>query len=146
MSYRLRVFVRTSAGEIRRLPLAKFERLLDHDPDTSVREFANKEIPTAIIMLTVENDGIVGATLGDTLKLRMNARGQVSKQWHDRLLRLSGKVYGAYMNELFAEARRKQTTVVSAEHRFLKRRLDDKFHWMPTDGEFAEMTRLARLR
>ena len=146
MSYRLRVFVKTSAGEIRRLPLAKFERLLDHDPDTTVPEFANKEMPTAIIMLTVKNGRISDETLGDTLKLKMNARGQVSKRWHDRLLRLSGRVYGAYMNELLMGTRRKQTKVVSAEHRFLKRHLDDEFHGKPTDGEIAEMVRLARLR
>ena len=71
---------------------------------------------------------------------------QVSKRWHDRLLRLSGKVYGAYMNELLMGTGRKQTKIVSGEHRFLKRRLDDEFQWTPTDGEIAEMVRLARLR
>lgn len=91
MSYRIRVFVRTSAGEIRRVPLAKYERLLNHDPDTTVPAFASKEMPTALIILRLENGRISGEMLGDTLKLKMNARGQVSKRWHQKLLRLSGR-------------------------------------------------------
>ncbi len=50
------------------------------------------------------------------------------------------------MNELLMGTGRKQTKIVSGKHRFLKRRLDDEFQWTPTDGEIAEMVRLARLR
>lgn len=146
VSYRLRVFVRTSAGEIRRLPLAKFERFLDRDPDTTVPEFANKEMPIAVIMLTVENSRIVSAILESTLRIMVNRKGQVSKRWHDRLFCYSGEVYGAYMDELLqGTGRQQQNRVIAAEHKFLKRRLDE-FHWKPTEGEIAEMVRLARLR
>ena len=103
MNYRLRVFVKTSSGEIRRLPLAKYERLLGHDPATFMPEFVGKEMPTAVVMLT-ESGRVVDATLAETLKLKMNNKGQVSKRWHERLQRLSSEAVGAY--KLFCDDER----------------------------------------
>ena len=146
MSYRLRVFVRTSSGEIRRLPRAKYERLLGHDAATIMPEFVGKEMPTAVVMLTMESGRVVDATLAETLKLKMNNKAQVSKRWHERLRRLSSEAVEAYMSERIGGTQRENEKVVFAKHRFLKRRLDKEFHWRPTEGEFSEMLRLALLR
>ena len=146
MSYRFRVFVRTSSGEIRRLPFAKYERLLSHDLATSMPEFVGKEMPTAVVVLTMESGRVVDARLGETLKLKMNNKGQLSKRWYARLRSLTREAVGALMSENLGGSWRKSGKVVSGQHRFLKRRLDKEFHWTPTAGEFREMLRLASLR
>lgn len=146
MGYRFRVFVRTASGEIRRLPLAKYERLLDRDPATSMPEFTSKEMRAALVVLRVEGGRVMETTLADTLKIQMNHRGQVSKRWHDRFERLSRDAVGAYASEMLGGPTPERTKVVSLPSSFLKKRLEREFHWKPSGGEVTEMFRLAHLR
>ena len=137
--YRHRMFVCTSQGEIRRFPVAKYDRLFAREDIAP--EFGGKEIRFASVLVIEESGHVVGVMVRDAMRLRFDRTGKLSRAWYEAMMKASVELYSAYMAE--QSVGKSLGNVLLAKHRFVKRRFDHGFHWRPTKGEKHEMIRLA---
>lgn len=113
-----RVFVKKEDGELERLAYTKYNRLWDLDPNTTILEFADKELPTLLIVANDERIIYIESTL-----MKINKTGHVSEEWRKQLFRDSAEMLG---ND--------DTEIKAAYH--------EKYKWEPTREELQTAVRL----
>jgi len=135
--YRVRTFFRAPRGEIRRFPVSKFDRLFARADNA--REFAGKEVRFATV-LVIDESRQVGVRVIDAIRLRFDRTGKLSRTSYEAMVRAYGELASDAMKGWVGTSRR---SVLLATHRFLKRRVNHRFEWQPTEEEKNEMLRLA---
>lgn len=135
--YRVRTFVRASRGEIRRFPVARFDRLFAREDNAP--EFAGREVRFATV-LVIDESRQVGVRVIDAMRLRFDRVGKLSRASYEAMVRANGEVASAATNEWVGTSRR---SVPLATRRFLKRRVNRRFEWRLTKKETNEMLSLA---
>ena len=122
----IRIFFVRDDGSLKRFPVARFERLTNHDPKECVPEYAGKRVRYALISLDLENRKPVGILGVGYHILTFDHEGKIDDTEIDREMRL-------WVDQMPVGLTRRTTPkVVDAEHRFLQRRYRHRYNWEPT--------------
>ena len=127
MGLSIRVFIVEDDDTIKRLPLARYERLLNRDPDERLSRYAGKQVRYALIVADLFNRrpiDIVEDEFGflffdDEGRLKVSELGKEESIAFDMLAPLLSD--------------QTNSQVIDARHKFAKKRYFDKFSWTPTD-------------
>jgi hypothetical protein len=127
MGLSIRVFIVEDDDTIKRLPLARYERLLKRDPDERLLEYAGKRVRYALIVVDLINRKpieIVKDEFGflffdDEGRLKVSELGKEESLAFDILA------------PLFPD--QTNSRIIDAQHKFAKKRYFNKYIWTPTD-------------
>jgi len=122
----IRIFFVQYDGLLKRFPVARFERLMNHDPKECIPEYAGKRVKYALISLDLENRKPVGIFGIGYHIVTFDLGGKIDDTELQKEMRL-------WVDQMpFGLTRRTTPKVVDAEHRFLKRQYNHRYNWEPT--------------
>ena len=122
----IRIFFVRDDGLLKRFPVARFERLMNHDPKECLPEYAGKRVRYALISLDLENRKPVEILGIGYHIITFDHEGKIDDTELQREMRL-------WVDQMpNGETRRKNPKVVDAEHRFLQKQYSHRYNWEPT--------------
>jgi hypothetical protein len=127
MGLSLRVFIVEDDDTIKRLPLARYERLLKRDPDERLLEYAGKRIRYALIVVDLVNRRPIEVVRDEFAYLDFDEDGRFKEPEHDK-----GVSSALDMLDFFS-LKQQDKRVIDARHKFARKRYFDKNRWEPTD-------------
>ena len=127
MGLSIRVFIVQDDDTIKRLPLARYERLLNRDPDERLLEYAGKRVRYALIVVDFVNRRPIEILRDEFGFLDFDDKGRlkVSELGKDESLAFD------MLAPLFPD--QTNNRVIDAKHKFVKKRYFNKYSWSPTD-------------
>jgi hypothetical protein len=131
MGLSIRIFIVADDDTIKRLPLARYERLLKRDPDERLFEYAGKRVRYALIVVDLFNRRPIEIIKDEFGFLSFDNEGRL------KVSELEKKESLAF--DMLAPLFPDQTNgrVIDAQHKFAKKRYFDKHRWEPTDEIIA---------
>jgi transposase len=127
MGLSLRVFIVEDDDTIKRLPLARYERLLKRDPDERLLEYAGKRLRYALIVVDLVNRRPIEVVRDEFAYLDFDEDGRFKEPEHDK-----GESSALDMLDFFS-LKQQDKRVIDARHKFARKRYFDKNRWEPTD-------------
>ncbi len=131
MGLSIRVFIVEDDDTIKRLPLARYERLLKRDPDERLSKYAGKRVRYALIVVDLVNRRPIEIVRDEFGFLEIDDKGRLKVSEHDKQKSLAFDM----LAPLFSDQTNRR--VIDARHKFAKKRYFDKFSWTPTDEIIA---------
>ena len=127
MGLSIRIFIVADDDAIKRLPLARYERLLKREPDERLLEYAGKRVRYALIVVDLFNRR--------PIEIVKDEFGFLSFDDEDRLKVSELEKEESLAFDMLAPLFPDQTNgrVVDAQHKFARKRYFDKHRWEPTD-------------
>ena len=122
----LRIFFVNDDGSLKRFPISRFERLLQHHPKERLPQYAGKRLQYALVVVDLVNRKPVGILDIQYPILTFDSEGKIDAAELQKEMRL-----GVDMVPIGTNARTSRN-VVDAEHRFLQKRYENKYLWTPT--------------
>jgi hypothetical protein len=119
----IRIFIVNEDDSLKRLPLAKFERLRRGDPKEHLSEYAGKRMRYALVFLEMENRKPIGINLIQYAYLSIDAKGRIDAAERERGARLALEMLPPIPSENIDQ------DVIDAQHRFAKKQYDHQFTW-----------------
>jgi hypothetical protein len=111
---------------IRRLPLAKYERLMNRDSIERIPEYAEKRVRYAEVALDLEQRKPVEILRIEYFLMTFDSTGRIDRAERDKESQLAMDVLPTcYLNK-------ENGNVVDARHVFAKRQYDHRYRWTPT--------------
>jgi hypothetical protein len=126
MGMSLRIFIVNDDDSLKRLPLAKFERLRRGDPKEHLSEHAGKRMRYALVALEMENRKPIGINLIQYSYLTIDSKGRIDAAERERGARLALEMLPPISSENIDQ------NIIDAQHRFAKKQYDHQFTWEPS--------------
>ena len=126
MGLSIRIFIVDEDDSLRRLALARYERLLRDDPDESIREYAGKRVRYALIVVDLVNRRPVEIVHAEFSWLSFDSEGRLDRSEKEKEARMAMESIPPMLGEKDSER------LVDARHRFVKKRYDSEYRWKPT--------------
>lgn len=120
------IFIVNDDDSIQRFPLARFERLIQRDPNERLPQYAGKRVRYVEVALELEQRKPVGILRLLYLILPFDSEGRIDAMEQEKERRLGVEM----MPPILIDRESKQ--VIEAGHRFVKRRFDNEYRWKPT--------------
>jgi hypothetical protein len=120
------IFIVNDDDSIQRFPLARFERLIQRDPNERLPQYAGKRVRYVEVALELEQRKPVGILRLLYLILPFDSEGRIDAMEQEKERRLGVEM----MPPILIDRESKQ--VIEAGHRFAKRRFDNEYRWKPT--------------
>jgi hypothetical protein len=111
---------------IQRFPLARFERLIERDPNERLPQYAGKRVRYVEAAVELEQRKPVGILRILYLILPLDSEGRVDAAEQEKERRLGAEI----MPPIVMDRDSKQ--VIEAGYRFAKKRFDNEYRWIPT--------------
>ena len=135
MGLSIRVFIVEDNDSIKRLPLAKYERLLKRSSDVRLLKYAGKRIRYALLVVDLVNrrpieivrDQFGFLDFDDEGRLKIVEQGNMESLAYDMLAPILSD--------------QTNSQVINARHKFAKKSYLDKFSWEPTDEIIAAIAK-----
>jgi hypothetical protein len=121
MGISLRIFIVEDDDTVHRLPMAKYDRLLNKDPKECLPQYAAKRIRYALVVVDLINRKPVEILKFQYSFLKFDADGKLDQDESEREARLAFDVVGP-VDTLSGN-------VIDASHRFAEKRFRDKYTW-----------------
>ena len=120
-------------NSIQRFPLARFERLIERDPNEGLLKYAGKRVRYVEVALDLERRKPVEILRIIYLILPLDSEGRVDAAEQEKERRLGFDMVLPILN-------RGSKQVIDAGHLFAKKRFDNEYRWEPTQEiKFAIM-------
>jgi len=121
-----RIFFVHDDGSIQRFPLARFERIMNHDSNECLPEYAGKRVRYALVTVDLENREPVEITgIGYNI-LTLDSEGRLDVAEFQQEMRL-------WIDSMPIEGpKRISRKVIDAEPLFIDRRYRSRYRWEPT--------------
>ncbi len=120
------IFFIDDDGAIRRYPLARYERLIERDPDEWLPQYAGKRVRYVEVALELEKRKPVGILRILYLILPFDSKGRVDAKEQDKEWRLASDMVPPILPDPGPR------NVIEARHRFAKKRFESEYRWTPT--------------
>ncbi|MFH1954002.1 MAG: hypothetical protein ABIL06_20585 [Pseudomonadota bacterium] len=111
---------------IQRFPLARFERLIERNPNERLPQYAGNRVRYVEAAVELEQRKPVGILRILYLILPLDSEGRVDAAEQEKERRLGAEM----MPPIVMDRDSKQ--VIEAGYRFAKRRFDNEYRWIPT--------------
>jgi transposase len=126
MGLGIRIFIVEDDDTIKRLSLARYERLLKRDPDERLLEYADKRVRYALIVVDLVNRKPIEVVRDEYAYLEFDEEGRFKEPAH-------GKEENSALDMLdFFSLEQQDKRVIDARHIFARKRYFDKNRWEPT--------------
>jgi hypothetical protein len=127
MGLSIRVFIVEDDDTIKRLPMARYERLLERDPDERLLEYVGKRVRYALIVVDLVNRRPIEILRDEFGFLDFDEDGRFKEPQHE-------KEESSALDMLdFFSLEQQDKRVIDARHIFARKRYFDKNRWEPTD-------------
>ena len=120
------IFIVNDDDSIQRFPLARFERLIERDPNERLPQYAGKRVRYVEVALELEQRKPVGILRVLHFILPFDSKGRVDAAKQEKGRRLGAEM----MPPIVMDRDSKQ--VIEAGYRFAKKRFDNEYRWIPT--------------
>ena len=127
MGLSIRVFIVEDDDTIKRLPLARYERLLRHDPDERLSRYAGKRVRYALIVVDLVNRKPIEVVRDEYVYFDFDQEGRFKEPALDK------EENSAFDMLDFSSLEQQDKRVIDARHKFARKRYFDKHRWQPTD-------------
>jgi len=131
MGLGIRIFIVEEDDTIKRLPLARYERLLKRDPDERLSRYAGKRVRYALIVVDLVNRRPIGVVRDEFAYLDFDEEGRFKEAEHEK-----GESSALDLLDFFS-LEKQDKRVIDARHKFARKRYFDKNRWKPTDEIIA---------
>ena len=122
----LRIFIVNNDGSLKRLPLMRFERLRQGDPEEHLFEYAGKRIRYTLVAVETENRKPIDINLIQYSYLSIDSKGRIDASEEEREARLALEMLPPMSSE------ENQQKIIDAQHRFAKKQYNERFTWEPS--------------
>ena len=126
MGINLRIFLVNDDDTLKRLPLAKYERLHRGDPTECLLQYADRRVRYALVAVEMENRKPVGINRIQYSYLPLDSEGRIDAVERERGARLAMEMLPPISSE------EKSQQVIDAQHKFAKKKYDAQFIWEPS--------------
>ena len=133
MGLSIRVFIVEDDDTIKRLPLARFERLHKRDTAERLQEYSGKRVRYALVIVDLLNRIPIEILRDEFGFLEFDDEGRLKKTEYDEQESLAFDM----LSPLFSD--QKNSKVIDARHQFARKRYFDKYSWTPTDKIIADI-------
>lgn len=123
MGISLRIFLVNDDDSVKRLPLAQYDRLLQRDPNECLPQYAAKQVRYALVVVDLVNRRPVEILRIQYSLLSFDSEGRIDPADREKEAKLAFEVLPPLPTE------RRPVQVIDAQHRFAKKRYDDKYRW-----------------
>ena len=127
MGLSIRVFIVEDDDTIKRLPLARYGRLLNRDPDERLSRYAGQRVRYALIVVNLVNRRPIEVVKDEYAYLNFDEKGRLKEP------ELKNEESSAFDMLDFSFLEQKDKRVIDARHKFARKRYFDKYRWDPTD-------------
>lgn len=131
MGLSIRIFIVEDDDTIKRLPLARYERLLKRDPAERLSRYAGKRVRYALIVVDLVNRKPIDVVRDEYAYLDFDKEGRLKEP------KLGKDEISALDMLDFSSLEQQNKRVIDARHRFARKRYFDKHRWDPTDEIIA---------
>ena len=128
MGLSIRIFIVEDDDTIKRLPLARYERLLKRDPVERLLEYAGKRVRYALIVVDLINRRPVEVVRDEYAYLDFDKEGRFKEPVYEEV-----ESSPLDMLDIISFEQKKDRRVIDARHKFARKRYFDKNRWEPTD-------------
>ena len=126
MGISIRVFIVNEDDTLTRIPLSRYERLLNGDPEECFPQYAGKRIRYALAMVDLVNRKPTEILRMEYSMLSFDPNGKVDPAEKEKTARM---VMDAIPPMLMEQSPQK---VIDARHHFAKKRYEREFIWTPS--------------
>ena len=126
MGINLRIFLVNDDDTLKRLPLAKYERLRRGDPAECLPQYADRRVRYALVAVEIENRKPVGINRIQYSYLPLDSEGRIDAVERERGARLAMEMLPPIRSE------EKSQQVIDAQHKFAKKKYHAQFIWEPS--------------
>jgi transposase len=134
MGLSIRVFIVEDDNTIKRLPMIRFERLLNRDPNEKLSKYAGKRIRYALIVVELVNRRPIEIIKDEFAYLNFDDEGRLEVSEHEQAQSLAFDMLDFFSLE------QQNKRVIDARHKFAKKRYFDKYRWEPSDEIIAAIS------
>ena len=127
MGLSIRVFIVEDDDTIKRLPLARYERLLERDPDERLLEYVGKRVRYALIVVDLVNRRPIEILRDEFGFLDFDEDGRFKEPPYKK------EESSAFDMLDFFSLEQQDKRVIDARHIFARKRYFDKNRWEPAD-------------
>ena len=127
MGLSIRIFIVEDDDTIKRLPLARYERLLKRDPDERLSKYAGKRVRYALIVVDLVNRKPLEVVRDEYAYLEFDEEGRLKEP------EFENEEVSAFDMLDFSSVEPQDRRVIDARHKFARKRYFDKHRWQPTD-------------
>ena len=128
MGLSIRIFIVEDDDTIKRLPLARFERLLNRDPDERLSRYAGKRVRYALIVVELVKRKPIEIVKDEFAYLDFDEEGRFKEPAYDK-----DDSSAFDMLDFISLEQQQDRRVIDARHKFARKRYFDKNRWEPTD-------------
>jgi hypothetical protein len=126
MGMACRVFFVDDNDSLKRISMARLDRLLHFDRRESLPQYAGKRVRCAMAFSDVAGRRVLSIRNIDYFWLSFDDKGRIDKEEWEKGMRLGMEL----LPSIFDGEHPKQ--VINAQHRFAKRRYEYEFMWKPS--------------
>jgi transposase len=127
MGLSIRIFIVEEDDKIKRLPLARYERLLRRDPDERLSRYAGQRVRYALIVVDLVNRKPIEVVRDEYAYLDFDREGRLKEP------EFENEESSAFDMLDFFSLEKQDKRVIDARHKFARKRYFDKNRWDPTD-------------
>ena len=127
MGLSIRIFIVEEDDTIKRLPLARYERLLKGDRNECLSKYAGKRVRYALIVVDLVNRRPLEIVRDEFGFLDFDDEGRLKVVEHEKKESLAFDMLAPLLSD------QTNSRVIDAQHKFAKKSYFDKFSWTPTD-------------
>jgi transposase len=127
MGLSIRFFIVEDDDTVKRLPLARYERLLNRDQDERLSRYAGQRVRYALIVVNLVNRKPIEVVKDEYAYLNFDEKGRLIEP------ELKNEEISAFDMLDFSFLEQQDKRVIDARHKFAKKRYFDKYRWEPTD-------------
>ena len=126
MGIGLRIFLVKATFKLKRLAVARYDRLVRCDPEECLPQYAGKRVRYALVAYEVENRIPVEILKIEYNYLSLDSEGRIDAAQQEKERRLAVDLFSPVLPE------EQPGQVIDAKHRFARKRYDDKYRWTPS--------------
>ena len=135
MGVSLQIYIINGDDHLHRLPVAKYERLLDQDSKERLLQYAGERVRFASVFIEMENRKPVEILRIQYAYLKFDSEGRLDPSEMENRARLVVDMLADF--ESYIETDK----VIDAQHKFAKKQLEDRYRWVPSQDLEASIVK-----
>jgi hypothetical protein len=128
MGLGIRIYIVEENDTIKRLPLARYERLLKGGPNESLPKYAGKRVRYALIVINLVDRRPIEVVRNEFAYLDFDEAGRFKEPEYEKV-----ESSALDMLDFFSLEQQQDKRVIDARDKFARKRYFDKNRWEPTD-------------
>jgi hypothetical protein len=126
MGVSLRIYIVNDNDHLHRIPLAKYERLLESNSMERLLKYAGQRVRFASVFIEMVNRKPVEILRIQYAYLKFDSEGRLDQSEMENETRLVFDILADF--ESFSE----RDNVINAQQKFAKKQLEDRYRWVPS--------------